>query len=104
MPESSIGPNLDPARTLASRTGSLDARAVWKIHQNSDVDFSSTSQHHTLGPLSNQASPGGHIHDGTTSKQLLDGVSITGSRGGNAALASVISVLVAMGATDNTTA
>jgi hypothetical protein len=34
------------------------------------VDQSFIAQHHTLGPLTNQASPGDHIHDGTTSKRL----------------------------------
>lgn len=36
--------------------------------------------------------------------QLLAGVTLTGSRGGNIALLSVIQALVALGATDSTTA
>lgn len=43
---------------------------VKDFHLNSDVDQSFIAQHHTLGPLTNQASPGDHIHDGTTSKRL----------------------------------
>jgi hypothetical protein len=54
---------------------------VKDFHLNSDVDQSFIAQHHTLGPLTNQASPGDHIHDGTTSKRLklgdLAGESIT---------------------------
>lgn len=43
---------------------------VKDFHLNSDVDQSFIAQHHTLGSLTNQASPGDHIHDGTTSKRL----------------------------------
>jgi hypothetical protein len=53
---------------------------VKDFHLNSDVDQSFIAQHHTLGPLTNQASPGDHIHDGTTSKKLslgnLEGKSV----------------------------
>ena len=37
------------------------------LHEVSDLDRSKQSQHHTLGKLVNQASPGGHIHDGKDS-------------------------------------
>lgn len=37
-------------------------------HRLSDVDSAWFSQHHTLGPKANQASPGNHDHDGITSK------------------------------------
>ena len=54
---------------------------VKDFHLNSDVDQSFIAQHHTLGALTNQASPGDHIHDGTTSKRLkladLEGKSIS---------------------------
>lgn len=54
---------------------------VKDFHLNSDVDQSFIAQHHTLGSLTNQASPGDHIHDGSTSKKLtlgnLEGQSIT---------------------------
>ena len=43
---------------------------VKDFHLNSDVDQNAISQHHTLGPLANQASPGDHIHDGKTSAKL----------------------------------
>ena len=43
---------------------------VKDFHLNSDVDQNAISQHHTLGPLANQASPGDHIHDGKTSARL----------------------------------
>jgi hypothetical protein len=53
---------------------------VKDFHLNSDVDQSFIAQHHTLGPLTNQASPGDHIHDGSTSKRIqlanLEGQSI----------------------------
>lgn len=43
---------------------------VKRLHNNSDIDESPRAQHHTLGILPNQASPGDHIHDGRTSKKL----------------------------------
>jgi hypothetical protein len=43
---------------------------VKDFHLNSDVDQNAISQHHTLGPLANQASPGDHVHDGKTSAKL----------------------------------
>lgn len=39
-------------------------------HQNSDVDSSPKSQHHTLGSRRNQAAPGDHIHDGVSSSKM----------------------------------
>ncbi|MFF5977064.1 hypothetical protein ACFY7C_36790 [Streptomyces sp. NPDC012769] len=41
-----------------------------KAHARSDVDLSPRSLHHTLGNRRNQASPGDHNHDGTTSKKI----------------------------------
>ena len=81
-----------------------DATSVDDFHEQSDLDTRSESQHHTLGGKQDQASPGNHTHDGGTSQPLWAGHTITGSRGGNMALASVISLLVQKGATDATTA
>lgn len=80
------------------------SKEVSLFHTNSDVDGSSKSLHHTLGSNRGQASPGDHTHDGGTSKLLLEGISVTGSRSGGAALLSVISILTSLGATDATTA
>lgn len=77
---------------------------VRKLHTKSDVDGSKNAQHHTLGSGPNQAAPGDHDHRGGTSVELLKGVTISGARGGNTALASVIAALVDLGATDSTTA
>jgi hypothetical protein len=41
-----------------------------KAHQRSDADLGPRSLHHTLGIKRNQASPGDHNHDGTTSKKI----------------------------------
>lgn len=49
------------------------AGEVNALHINSDVDKSTLSQHHTLGVLPNQASPGDHIHDGKTSRRIKAG-------------------------------
>lgn len=46
---------------------------VTKFHSNSDVDASTVAQHHTLGILHNQSSPGDHNHDGKNSKRLGKG-------------------------------
>lgn len=80
------------------------SKEVQDFHTNADTDGSSKSIHHTLGSGINQASPGTHTHDGGNSKLLLEGVTISGSRGGNAALASVIAALVSLGASDATSA
>ena len=43
---------------------------VKRLHNDSDVDESPRAQHHTLGILPSQASPGDHIHDGRGSRKL----------------------------------
>lgn len=48
-----------------------------KAHSNSDVDASVTAQHHTLGILHNQSSPGDHKHDGKSSKKIGKGLDLT---------------------------
>ena len=80
------------------------SKEVSLFHTNSDVDGSSKALHHSLGSNRGQASPGDHTHDGGTSKLLLEGISVTGSRSGGGALLSVISILTSLGATDATTA
>lgn len=80
-----------------------DATSVDDFHQQSDLDVRSESQHHTLGAKQGQAAPGNHSHDGGSSPFLWDGTTIVGSRGGNMALASVISILVQKGVVDSTT-
>lgn len=80
------------------------AEEVENLHTHADTDARKEAIHHTVGPGENQAAPGNHNHRGGDSVQLLSGVTITGSRGGNIALLSVIQALVALGATDSTTA
>lgn len=80
------------------------AEEVEDFHTNADVDTRIESIHHTLGPGASQASPGNHVHDGGTSPLLLTGFTLTGSRGGNTALVSIIACLVRLGATDSTSA
>lgn len=75
-----------------------------KAHTNADTDGKPTAIHHTLGSGPMQSSPGNHNHGGGSSVSLLEGVTISGAKGGNVALASVISALVQLGATDTTTA
>lgn len=77
---------------------------VKKIHTNADTDSSQQAAHHTLGIKHDQGSPGDHKHDGKSSRRLMEGVSVTGSKGGNVALANLITALSSsLGFTDNTT-
>lgn len=80
------------------------AEEVERLHTNADTDSRKEAVHHTVGPGENQAASGSHNHRGGDSVQLLAGVTLTGSRGGNIALLSVVQALVALGATDSTTA
>lgn len=59
--------NSDDDRSKWSGESPQDSR---KIHSRSDTDTSPRALHHTLGPSHNQASPGDHIHDGSTSRKL----------------------------------
>lgn len=70
-------------------------RSVAAFHARSDVDSSQFAQHHTIGVKHNQAAAGDHVHDGKSSRKvgLGLGLSISGSKGGNAALASLIAML-----------
>lgn len=79
------------------------ANEVENDHTNADTDTRAEAIHHTLGPGPSQAAPGNHRHDGGSSSFLWDGATITGSRGGNLAIASIISLLVQKGAVDATT-
>jgi hypothetical protein len=47
---------------------------VTKFHANSDLDSAVTAQHHTLGILHNQSSPGDHTHNGKSSKRIGKGL------------------------------
>lgn len=81
-----------------------DARTVNEFHSNDDLDKDANSHHHSLGSGANQASPGSHNHDGSTSVQLLEGFTLSGTRGTATSIVSIIDALVQLGATDNTTA
>lgn len=79
------------------------ATQVRDFHTYADTDATSDSLHHTLGPGQNQAASGVHRHNGNDSPLLGEGISITGAKGGNTALASVIAAMVQMfGVTDST--
>lgn len=77
---------------------------VNSFHARDDVDSSWQAHHHTIGIKHDQASAGDHKHDGKNSLQLMKGVTITGAKGGNVALANLITALAnALGFTDSTT-
>ena len=98
--------SVNQAPGVKDKTDSDSPAAVLvnKFHNKSDSDVSAQSQHHTLGPKATQAASGKHNHDGRNSPQLLAGVTLTGAKGGNAAVASIVAALVGLGATDSTTA
>lgn len=79
------------------------ATEIREMHTNDDLDVSAESHHHTIGPGVNQAASGAHNHDGNNSPLILEGVTITGGKGGNTAVASIIAALAKLGATDSTT-
>lgn len=103
IPQSPEGSQFNPK--------TLSARDVQDIHRNADTDSTVFAVHHTLGLTPGSASPGSHVHDGKSSKPLpgyvnnTSPVVVTGSRGGNVALASLLSALASKGIiTDGTTA
>lgn len=64
-----FGQVYDNQKDLTSGEAPSSAQ-VDRSHSQSDVDSSPNAQHHTLGNRRSQASPGNHIHDGTTSPKL----------------------------------
>lgn len=92
-------------KDASQTTGSVPDREVNSFHINSDVDSSRRSQHHTLGNARNQSAPGDHVHDGINGKRLglyemdpagskaIPSLVLTGSKGGNVALANLIALL-----------
>lgn len=92
----------DPGKQQAPQSAP-SAIEVDQLHTNADTDIRPESLHHTVGPGNTQASPGNHNHDGGTSPLILSGFTISGSRGGNVAMVSMIATLVRLGATDQST-
>ena len=90
-----------PAAKEADPSPSADVVRVF--HTNVQVDTRKEDVHHTLGTSGNHAAAGNHNHHGGDSVLLLGGIVLTGSRGGNTALQSVIQALVSLGAKDSTT-
>lgn len=92
-------PKVKPADTTP------DQRTVERFHLHADTDIRDVSIHHTLGISPTQASPGAHTHDGGSSKKILDGFTLSGSRASLAAvLPDILNCLVRLGAKNNTTA
>lgn len=77
MREGNVNPR-GPSQKYPDSTSSIvnDPKSVDQFHQGSDLNASIFAQHHSLGANPNQASPGSHIHDGSTSK-LIPASSIT---------------------------
>lgn len=77
------------------------AEVVIKFHNNAPVNGKREDIHHTVGFGPLEAAPGDHNHR-TEGIPLFDGVTLTGSRAGNAAVQSIIALLVQWGAKDST--
>lgn len=100
------GDPFGPVKKEKSNTAP-EPRDVNFFHERSDKDSSVSAQHHTLGTGHNQASSGDHVHDGRSSRKVGTGMGLTisGAKGGNAALGSLITMLKnVIDFTDNTTA
>lgn len=108
-PKEQVAPVAIPGDPFGSRKEakikeSPTPKEVSDFHARSDVDSSAQAQHHSLGIKHDQASPGTHKHDGKSSRRLMEGIIITGAKGGNVALTNLINALEdALGFTDNTT-
>jgi hypothetical protein len=86
------------------KMGSPDPMTVKMFHLYDDTDSEQGAHHHTLGVGNNQAASGSHSHNGSDSVLLLDGVTLSGSRGTATAMPSIIAALTQLGAVDQTTA
>lgn len=88
------------------RPAGPEPREVNLFHSRSDCDSSTGAQHHTLGIKHDQAAIGDHNHDGKGSRKIGAGLglTLTGSKGGNVALANLLIMLGSvMDFTDSTT-
>lgn len=74
------------------------APEVGAFHAHADTDASGLAQHHTLGALSSQAAPGDHLHDGGSSPLLIQGLTVSGTRGSTAYYNSIEAILQKLGA------
>lgn len=90
--------------TATRRKEPLSAREVLDLHRNDDLNSRPEAHHHDLGKGRNQASEGGHTHDGTTSAALLS-ATITGSKTSNvpSILTQIMAELSKIGLVDGTT-
>lgn len=100
VPEDPFGRIKDPSKPGLAP----DPKVVNHLHARSDVDTSTEAQHHTLGNKANQSSPGDHIHDGRSSKRLLEDIILVGSTAtyNQSLFQQVINALEQLGATDST--
>lgn len=89
---------------LSQKDRPATAEEVEAFHEKADTDARPEAIHHTLGTGPNQAASGDHNHRGGNSLPLLSGLTITGSRGSDAYRLSINQILVALGATDSSTA
>lgn len=100
------GDPFGPVKGVKGQDNLPTAQVVNRFHTKADTDSGAGAVHHTLGIKHDQASPGDHLHDGKSSRRIMEGkgVVLTGSKGGNVALANLITLLAnTLGFTDSTT-
>jgi hypothetical protein len=71
--------------TQPQSAGSAGPAEVTKFHANSDLDSSTSAQHHSLGIGHNQSCAGDHTHNGKNSKRIGKGLDPTFPTVANAA-------------------
>lgn len=103
-----IQQNEDPFASIKKDQSSQSATPleVRRFHHRDDLDSAISAHHHTLGIRHTNASYGDHNHDNKTSRKVGAklGLTVTGSRAGNAAVASILTMLAqVIEFTDNTT-
>lgn len=87
---------VDPLQDLLARIAKLEASSA-------DANKSFDSMHHTVGYQKYQVNPGDHRHTGRdTSASMFSGFTLTGAKGGNVALANLITLLTNYGLVDGT--
>lgn len=94
----------DPAAKPKDPDPSPPKKVVDDFHKYAGVDTRKEDIHHTIGPNATQAAAGDHDHSGTNGRLILEGYTITGSKGSpSTVLPSIILCLTRLGAKDNTT-
>lgn len=89
---------------MAGENSYPSAEEVSRFHTKADTDSRPQALHHTIGDGPNNAASGDHNHRDGNGAPILQGITISGSRGTDAWRLSIEQALVAMGASTSSTA